>query len=98
MPPRASGQRATASRTSRVIVLTLPMTRSWTIGGKTSTARNTNQRSMPSRDREPGAATTRTQLGGDPRPRRRAALSGTRGTNSSAPNGVYRKVYVSDQS
>ena len=27
-----------------------------------------------------------------------ASLSGTSGTNGSAPIGVYRKVYVSDQS
>ena len=36
-PPRGSCQRATARSTSTVIVLTLPMTRSWTIGGKAST-------------------------------------------------------------
>ena len=37
-PPRGSCQRATARKASTVIVLTLPMTRSWTIGGKASTS------------------------------------------------------------
>ena len=36
-PPRGSCQRATARSARTVIVLTLPMTRSWTIGGKAST-------------------------------------------------------------
>ena len=40
-PPRGSCQRATARSARTVIVLTLPMTRSWTIGGKASTRSTT---------------------------------------------------------
>ena len=90
MPPRASGQRATASRTSRVIVLTLPMTRSCTIGGKVTTARSTSQRSTPFHGRAYHRAATPSTTSLMPIQAHAAAvaLKGTRGTNSRAPSGV----------
>jgi len=99
-PPRGSCQRATARRTRTVIVLTLPMTRSWTIGGNASTRSTTPRRWPPLhrleyqnavRARTASLTTSQTQAAP-------SAESGISGAKRSAPIGVYLKVYVSDQS
>ena len=81
-------------------MLTLPMTRSWTIGGKATTASSTSWRSIPIHGREYHAAVTprTTSLMATHAHAAPSALKGTSGTKRRAPSGVYRNVYVSDHS
>ena len=81
-------------------MLTLPMTRSWTIGGKASTSSAAPSAASPVHRLENQAAVSASTPSLKTSQAQAAACSpsGTSGAKTSAPIGVYLKVYVSDQS